>query len=120
MKRVVVLVISVLLVLSLALSACAPVPAPTPAPAETQIAPSETLAPTPEITRSYPSPFTELYFGAYQEGGQPTIVIAVNGNRFEKENPGCTVPTVNGSHESQLNVLYNPNVPDLAAAFMVD
>ena len=88
-------------------------------PTETQSSSIEVTL-TAEVTRNYPSFFAGLFFGIYLETDQPTIVIAVKGNTFERENPGCTVPTVNGSHESQLNVLYNPNIPDMAVGFMVD
>jgi len=97
-----------------------PLPADTAASDAPTESPSGETTPTVEIDENLPSPFANLFFGSRLENGQKTIVSSVFGTDFENKNPGCVVPYVNGAHESQLNVLYNPNAPDMAAGFMVD
>ncbi len=87
-------------------------------PNPTETPPSETT-PTGEADPNYPSRFSGFYFGSYIENGQTKIVGAVNGDKFEGQNPDCVVPTVGGAHESQINTLYSLAAPKEKAGYMV-
>jgi hypothetical protein len=87
-------------------------------PNPTETPPSETT-PTGEADPNYPSRFSGFYFGSYMENGQTKIVGAVNGDKFEGQNPDCVVPTVGGAHESQINTLYSLAAPKEKAGYMV-
>jgi hypothetical protein len=105
-------------------------PVNTLVPGESQKTPTSDPVKTPETTPTtqinadFPSPFADYYFGTYAEAGQTKYTTAVDGSLFEnnKDNKGldCTVPTVAGAHESQLDTLYTKANPQLPAAFLVD
>jgi len=94
-------------------------PSPTVTPTPTKI-PTPLPTPTAEVNRNYPSPFLGLYYDSYVESDRTSITTTIDGVDFEKNNPGCIVPTVAGTHESQFNTLFNPKIPDEVVGYSID
>lgn len=84
----------------------------------TVAAPEATATPMPS---NQPSMFEGLNYGSYgTQDGAPVYVGAVSGEDIESSISGYTVPTVDGSHESRVNTLYNPKFPESPAGFGIE
>lgn len=76
--------------------------------------------PTVEMNTDSPAVYVGYYFGTYTDNGQTNYASAISGQSFESKNKGCTVPTIDGAHESQFDTLYTQADAGLTAAFLVD
>jgi hypothetical protein len=112
------------ILVSILLAGCAsqtPMITKTPTQAVTPIA-KVTPTPTQDPAYEFPSPFSNLYFLADEQGSIIKELNITDGVILDSEmqDTGCVLPTIDGSHAVQINTLFDPQNPDVIIGYMID